>query len=556
MNRIFYAFLIGLFFASTLSYGQSQRLILFEEATNASCGPCASQNPGFDALLGANEDKCCAIKYHSSWPGYDPMYNHNTTENSGRISYYGINGVPTAVMDGTQQGAPAGFTQGTINARYAVPSPFSMQMNYEISPDQTMIYVTLMIEATQDQAGDLRAHIAVVENEINFASPPGGNGEKDFHDVMKKMIPDDDGTNIDDFEDGDYIILTGSWEMANIYDMDEVRTIGFVQDNSNRTVHQACVGTTDQLTPLYNNDLNPTAIMNVSETNCNGVTAPQVMLRNNGAGEVTSTTFYYHVNGEELHSFTWNGSLNFLESELVQLPEIEFTIEDMNEVVIYSDMPNGSADEYVKNDTIKLEFARAVIAPQVVNLMVRTDDNPEEITWEILNSSGEQVASGGPYSDPQTIEQEEITLPYYDCFKFFIYDAGGDGLQMPGFYAFFYGGSNYIASGTTFGAVDSAYFEGNTAVGIPEPNSNMDLTVYPNPATTDVNISFFLETRENVNVQMFNSTGMLISTEDLGSVDAGPQEIRIERPDVPSGIYFIKVNVGNQQFTQRVSFIN
>ena len=31
-------------------FSQTQRLVLIEEATNASCGPCAGQNPDFDIL--------------------------------------------------------------------------------------------------------------------------------------------------------------------------------------------------------------------------------------------------------------------------------------------------------------------------------------------------------------------------------------------------------------------------------------------------------------------------------------------------------------------------
>ena len=35
---------------------QSTRLVLAEEFTQASCGPCASQNPTFNNLLNANCD--------------------------------------------------------------------------------------------------------------------------------------------------------------------------------------------------------------------------------------------------------------------------------------------------------------------------------------------------------------------------------------------------------------------------------------------------------------------------------------------------------------------
>ncbi|HNQ83124.1 MAG TPA: hypothetical protein PKM34_05735 [Bacteroidales bacterium] len=54
-------------------HSQSQRMVLIEEATNASCGPCASQNPAFDNLLNQNRDILTAIKYHWYFPGYDPM---------------------------------------------------------------------------------------------------------------------------------------------------------------------------------------------------------------------------------------------------------------------------------------------------------------------------------------------------------------------------------------------------------------------------------------------------------------------------------------------------
>ena len=104
-----------------IGFGQSQRFIVFEEFTNACCGPCASQNPGFDALLNANSTKCTSIKYHVNWPGPDPMNAQNAADAATRVSYYGVTGVPYATMDGVPQtgtnytGAPANVTQGLIN---------------------------------------------------------------------------------------------------------------------------------------------------------------------------------------------------------------------------------------------------------------------------------------------------------------------------------------------------------------------------------------------------------------------------------------------------------
>mgnify|MGYP006287625167 CR=1 FL=1 len=538
---------------SVAGYSQSQRFILMEEATNASCPPCATYNPAFDALLNANRDKLTAIKYHSWWPGTDPMYSQNPEDNADRINYYNINSVPRGVMDGTTGSLPS-FNQTMINQRSAVPSPLDIWMSHQLSADEDSIYINMMIQASDNVSGDLMARMAVIEKEINFPNPPGSNGEKDFLDVMKKMVPDADGTHLaGTMETGDYLIIQGSWELANIYDMAHLAVVGFVQDDNNREVHQAANSSEDPLTPLYDKEIAVMEISNVSETNCLGITTPHVKIRNNGGETLTSAMFRYRVNDGELHEYSWTGSLDFLESEIVELPEISFGVEDENELKIFTEMPNGSPDEYTKNDTSTYEFDRAVIAPEIIDRMIRTDDNPEEITWEIVNSGNEVIESGGPYSDPQTIIQEEIVLPYYDCFKFTIYDAGGNGLQMPGFYALYFGGSNYIASGTEFGAEDMAYFEGNTAVNIPEYNSDINLKIYPNPVTSSVHVDFFLEKNANAAIRVYSLMGKEIKTLHSGSLTAGPHSLTQDLTMLPAGIYFIKIDLGSKVFTEKIA---
>src|SRR5262245_53204171 len=60
------------------SNAQSPKYCLIEEFTQASCPPCAAQNPGFEAnILEPNPGTVRQISYHTSWPGVDPMYNYN-----------------------------------------------------------------------------------------------------------------------------------------------------------------------------------------------------------------------------------------------------------------------------------------------------------------------------------------------------------------------------------------------------------------------------------------------------------------------------------------------
>ena len=551
-------FIIGLA-AGTQS--QSARMVLIEEATNASCPPCASQNPAFDILLNQNRDILTAIKYHWYFPGYDPMYNHNTVENLARVAYYGINGVPTACIDGDipngptfgYPGGPHGYTQALIDEYAAIPSPFNLSISHRISEDNDSIYIDMMIEATEAVSGDLRAHMVVVEKHINFTTPPGSNGEKNFLDVMKKMIPNEEGTTLPSFQPGDYVILQGVWELANIYNINEVGVVGFIQNNSSKEVHQAGNSTIDPLVPLYDNELSVTSVSNISETNCLGTIEPMVILRNQGADPLTSADIYYHVNDEEVLTFEWTGNLEFMETEEVALPELGFEILDQNIFYAYSADPNGIPDEYPRNDTMALAFDRSEITPLTVKLMIRTDNNPQQTTWEILNSNGEVQDSGGPYSNPNAFYQETFLLGDLECYLFRIYDSGGDGLAAPGFYSLYYGSGTYIKTGTYFGSLDSAFFEVNTQVGIADQEAKVNIGIYPNPATASINIYFLLTENEQVSIGIYDLTGRLVMKADQGVMTAGTQEVKIPCEDIKPGLYLVQTRIGQNNYSQKLT---
>ena len=120
MKKFTFLSLIPVLFAFLFSqalFGQerSQRMVLLEQFTNASCGPCASENPTIVSLHNTNATKMALIFYHVNWPGAsDPMYTANPSELKTMVSYYNVGavGVPYAVLDGS---GPADVSQTTIN---------------------------------------------------------------------------------------------------------------------------------------------------------------------------------------------------------------------------------------------------------------------------------------------------------------------------------------------------------------------------------------------------------------------------------------------------------
>ncbi|MBK7174785.1 MAG: hypothetical protein IPH84_16485 [Bacteroidales bacterium] len=59
MKKLLLSFLVIIM--ATFTFAQTQRYVIVEEFTNASCGPCAAQNPAFQALMAANTSNALTL---------------------------------------------------------------------------------------------------------------------------------------------------------------------------------------------------------------------------------------------------------------------------------------------------------------------------------------------------------------------------------------------------------------------------------------------------------------------------------------------------------------
>lgn len=296
------------------SFAQAQRLVLVEEFTQASCPPCGQQNPAFDNLLNANSDKLTSLKYQVSWPGFDPMNLHNPTQVATRVSYYGVNGVPWAFVDGSSipndcgywLGAPICLTQSEIDNEYAISSPFTLSLSHILSGGVDSIYVTLNITALASVSGNLKARIAVVEKEIHFTSQPGNNGETDFENVMKQMIPNTTGTSLPATIDSGYTTtIIASWKLANIYDLNQLAVVAFIQNDNDKNIYQAAYS--EPLPALT--DIASATLSGYNPVTCTGSVTPNATITNAGSNTITAATISYSVDGGPAQTCDWNGSL-------------------------------------------------------------------------------------------------------------------------------------------------------------------------------------------------------------------------------------------------------
>jgi hypothetical protein len=235
---------IGLIISPVL-FAQTPRKVLLEHFTQASCGPCAQLNPGLQTLLDANPE-VVYIKYQVSWPGTDPMYLHNTGNVNQRVNFYNVSSVPQSVFEGNvYQGSPSGLSQSNINMRSTVPAQFELQVQSHLNDAKDSIFATITLKKTEDLDNTaVYTRVAVIEKHIQFTTPPGNNGEKDFYHVMKKLLPYPLGTAVtSSLAVGETQTFDVSWKLQNVYDVNELTVLAFIQNQNTKDVYQAAYST-------------------------------------------------------------------------------------------------------------------------------------------------------------------------------------------------------------------------------------------------------------------------------------------------------------------------
>lgn len=471
-----------LLFALKLN-AQSERVLLFECFTNTGCGPCAGQNPALDVLIGNNGDRVAAIKYHVNWPSpSDPMYLHNTLDNGSRISYYSVNSVPHTVVDGNRfADMPSKLTQSMVDNWLAIPSPIDMRLEYLVDAASNTITVHVMGMATEAVNSPLRLYVGVVEREIHYASAPGSNGERDFYNVMKKLLPNAGGTFIgNSMEAGDYFAYSFTWELANIYDMSQLDAIAWVQCGGTKEVCQAC-RSSENFEPYFNVDAAVSNLSHVKFMNCNGSTHPMVELTNYGGNTLTTAELEILVNGTLVSTVTWNGNLSTYETTVVDLGELSVPVEEENTLEVSVASVNGTVDPSTLNNAVSTTFlaAREIVA-KTLKLVIKTDDNPGEITWRVTNNeTGNVVQEGGPYDQASHKYEEILDIAGDGCYTLTVFDAGGDGITGTGSYSLKTGNQTVFA-GADFTDSDTNDFIYEVFASAEEQN-DLNTRVYPNP---------------------------------------------------------------------------
>ncbi len=189
------------------------RIPIFEVFTSSTCAPCAGGNAQLQSVLDTTDiSTWTCIKYQMDWPGAgDPYY---TSEGGIKSNFYGISGVPYMHVNGDVGYSPFSFSPQRFSNSQAVPSFIEMDANYSVSGQSVQVHVELT--PTKDFiAGSYRLFMAVIENET--FNNVGTNGETHFEFVMKKMLPNANGTIVTNLIAGSTLTFDENYEFQGSY---------------------------------------------------------------------------------------------------------------------------------------------------------------------------------------------------------------------------------------------------------------------------------------------------------------------------------------------------
>jgi len=278
---------------------------------------------------------------------------------------------------------------------------------------------------------------------------------------------------------------------------------------------------------------------------------PIIKIKNNGSDILTNAEIYYGFEGYPENYFFWEGSLDFGESEIIELQPISFySWEDNIPFKARIAKPNGIQDQYNVNDILFSDYELVEEYPNTFCLWLKTNDVPGETSYEVKDNFGNIIYSRNNM-DANTLYKDTMTFEP-GCYSLQLLDTGGnqnfneDGLswwanndgdgyarlrEVPGGFFKYYQAD--------FGTELTNYFRvGNYSLSI-NNYDNLFCEIYPNPSKDNFNLHLELPKSQDLFIELIDFNGKVIKSIEKNNFIS--DVININTNDLQSGIYFILI---------------
>lgn len=280
---------------------------------------------------------------------------------------------------------------------------------------------------------------------------------------------------------------------------------------------------------------------------------PSVTIQNNGTNPMTSATVTVTLNGTTVSTGTFSGSLNTYETATVNCSAIAAPTSGTLVATVTT-----SGDAEPTNGAVTKTLVSAPLATSTnATVKVTTDAYGSEFTWNIKNSGGTTVASGGPYTDQASAgayPQADVnfTLSSNECYTINLVDSYGDGFDSgygDGAFKVQVGGSDLIVF-PAWSTEATSKKMASGALSINDASELISMSVFPNPASTNVTVSFEGKGGE-YKVAITDLVGRTVASELVANA-TGSTEVALSTSDLKAGNYLVTITNGSTTYTQNL----
>ena len=587
--------LMGGVFASSLTMFAQQtpvsqtplnRNAVLEELTGIHCGYCPDGHKRANDIATANPGRVVLVNIHAG--GYAVPANSSepdlrTTDGTALDGFFDPEGYPAGTVQRKPFGTEAFLATsranwaGQVTSTLAEASPANVAMDATI--DATTRQLTLHVEIyyTTPQAPGTNHYlnIGMLQNDFEAIQSNYGNynptailpNGKYLHQHMFRGYLNVGGTwgeTIDASQTG-VITKTVTYTIpASMTSVDlNIGKLQFfaVLHTGHNAYNTSKVVTAAEISPTYTNVPNATASANsiVNTFNvCDGQSITPIVKVDNSGSAITSIDFSTSVNGGTAVPYTYNGNIPAFGSQEITLPAMVVNAIGSNNVQVTITSVNGGAGNIGSVSVVTKPIAIASVADGLnATVKMTTDRYGSETTWKLFNSANTVVAQGGPYTDAAAsgaFPQADVnaTLVANECYKAVVYDAYGDGFDSG------YGNGDFkvmvngvaVATVATFSSgasMEDAMKVGATA-SISEASAEIGMSVYPNPASGMVNVSF--EGKGDYSISIMDVSGRTVATQVVTA--SGSTNVEMPINTLQAGNYFVSVANGGSTYTQKL----
>ena len=518
--------------------------VVLEEYTGIYCTYCPDGHAIAAAIQENNPGRVNLINIHvggySNPSGGDPDFRTpfgTAIANEAGVPFYPSGSINRRSWNGGASAIGRGEWNSKANIIMDEVSNVNVGVEADINVQNNLLTVHVEAYYTSDSTDNTNfLNIALLQN--NTLGPQTGGGQGDEYNHMHRLvwlITGQWGETISTTTAGTFIDETYTYSIPDNYNgvatnIANLEVVAFITE----THQDAPSGA--RAYPAYSNFEygNNARIKYVNNIlpQCGFDITPTVNIENFGENELTDIEITYSVNGGSTQVYNWNGLLFSLQNESIELPAISYTTEEINTINI-----SISDDDDNTDNQIAYEFNIAEEFSNTVNLILNTDNAGSQCTWDLTNSNGEVLYSGGPYENNENI-QETFEL-VHDCYKFRIFDSAGNG----GGSIVLYDSENEIvySSAGNYDEGDEVSFRTMENLSIND-NNLQNVIIYPNPTKSILNI----ENAENSMIEIYDLLGRVVLSENNISLN---KQLNVSSLSI--GTYLIKISNNGQIKTDK-----